>query len=74
VRRSVAAVANTAAMTTNARVIGFGDADDDLFWFEEFFVHVLMMQFWVMFCPVVSVIHLAGSPIYPELLLTFTIS
>jgi hypothetical protein len=36
----------------------------------EFFVHVSMMQLWMMFCPEVCVIHLAWSPVYSELLLT----
>jgi hypothetical protein len=45
----------------------------EIYWHEEFFVHVPMMRFWVMFCPVVGIIHLAGSPVYPELLLTFAV-
>ena len=36
----------------------------------ELFVHVSMMQLWMMFCPEVCVIHLAWSPVYSELLLT----
>ncbi len=42
-------------------------------WCEEFFLYVPMMQFWMMFFPVVGVVHLARSPVYSELLLTFTV-
>jgi hypothetical protein len=33
-----------------------------------------MMRFWVMFCPVVGVVQLAGLPVDAKLLLTFLIA
>jgi hypothetical protein len=38
---------------------------------EKFFLHITMMCFRMMFCPIIGIIQLAGLPVHGELMLAF---